>query len=84
MISECLNPDRNDFDCRRRRSIGHHLFWPGRDYKTELEKAFRTDPRNILQICECAEKELHATMEPPAKPTVQEMVMFLTVEFSDE
>jgi hypothetical protein len=83
-IGECFNRDRLDLDCHRRRSIGHHLYWPGSDYITPLEKAFRQLSANILQICECAEKELHLTMEPPEKPTVVEMIMACTVQFEGQ
>ena len=78
-VGECFNPLFQG-NCKRRRSIGHHLLWPGNEYKTPLEKAFRVLPENILQICECAEKELHE-YPPPAHPSVKEMCMALTVAF---
>lgn len=78
MIGRCENPDYN---CKYRRTIGHHLYHPKRDYQTELENAFRNLGCNIVQMCECAEKQLHEFTNPPSKPSVEEMVVALTVKF---
>lgn len=81
MLGPCINPERPG--CLYRRSIGHHLYWPKRAYETDLEKAFRNLPENIVQMCRCAEQMIHDTMRPPKKPSVEEMIVALTVKFED-
>jgi len=80
MLGPCLNPLIEG--CRPRKSIGHHLYWPRRNYQTELEQAFREKPEHIIQICACAEWLIHNAMRPPEKPPVEEMIVALTVEFN--
>jgi hypothetical protein len=54
----------------------HHKYWPRSWYKTPLEKAFRSDPRNIVRMCDC-EHRLEHLKKPPKKPSKQEMRRFL-------
>lgn len=77
----CLNQsERCPIKPDRRRTIGHHLYYYANLYETELEQAFRNLPENIETRCECIERaDPHLT--PPPKPSVQEMIIALTVEF---
>lgn len=52
----------------------HHQYWYSYDYKTPLEKKFRELPQNKEQICRAEHDEIHATQEPPVKPSIDEMV----------
>lgn len=80
-IGNCEAPQ---YHCNYRRTVGHHLYWPRNRYQTELESAFRNLPMNVVQICECAEKMIHQFTSPPDKPSLQEMIIALTVEFTPE
>lgn len=55
----------------------HHLFYPRRNYTTSLEKQFRADPRNILRMCRREHEQLHYRENPPEKPSIQEMQVFV-------
>lgn len=55
----------------------HHLFYPRCDYITPLEKRFRQDGRNIVRLCRREHEILHHTQEPPEKPSVEEMQIFI-------
>ena len=47
----------------------HHVYWPRRNYTTPLEKRFRNLPENKELLPRCEHDELHATTEPPEKPS---------------
>lgn len=49
----------------------HHLWWPRKSYKSQLEKEFRK--LHIVWMCVEAHKLLHATTLPPKKPSAREM-----------
>jgi hypothetical protein len=66
---------------KRRRSIGHHLYYYAHLYQTELEKTFRD--KFIEQRCECIEND-DPHLNPLPKPSLEQMIIALTVEFSDE
>jgi hypothetical protein len=51
----------------------HHLYFPRYEYKTELEKTFRSLAVNTMRLCRQRHDELHATEEPPEKPSEYEM-----------
>lgn len=51
----------------------HHRWWPKRDYKTPLEKAFRELPENKVRMRVDDHRKLHATTEPPKKPSIESM-----------
>jgi hypothetical protein len=51
----------------------HHEYYPANEYKSELEKAFRTLPMNIVELRRCDHDDVHRTQEPPEKPRVEEM-----------
>lgn len=75
-------PCEPDPKCKFHRKDGcyqnlHHLFYPRRDYTTPLEKKFRIDPRNIVQLCRREHERLHHTQDIPEKPTIQEMQVFI-------
>ena len=55
----------------------HHLYWPRPDYTTKLEKDFRNLPQNKEPLSRCDHDELHATQDPPEKPSTDFMVGFL-------
>jgi hypothetical protein len=52
----------------------HHLYWPRRDYQTELERRFRTLPWNKVAMPAAAHELLHRCAAPPRKPPVEEML----------
>ncbi len=52
----------------------HHLYFPRRDYKTNVEKQFRNLPENKEQLCRAEHNERHATEPPPLKPSRDEML----------
>ena len=52
----------------------HHLYWPRRDYQTELERRFRTLPWNKVEMPALAHELLHRCSLPPRKPPMEEML----------
>ena len=52
----------------------HHLFWPRRDYQTDVERRFRTLPWNKLEMPMDAHEMLHRYAPPPSKPSLEEML----------
>lgn len=84
MIGECPSPNKRgchigvgQYRCR---SNEHHLYWPARDYKTEIENEFRELPENKVQLCMYDHDMLHVQQEPPQKPTLETMIVALTVQ----
>lgn len=56
----------------------HHLYWPSPDYTTKIEKDFRNLEQNIQrEVPRCEHDEIHATQDPPEKPSTDFMVGFL-------
>ena len=51
----------------------HHEAYPRREYRTRLEKAFRESPAVKVLICRALHNEIHATEQPPEKPSAGEM-----------
>jgi len=62
-------PVHGDEPCTARNR--HHLYWPRRSYKSQLEKEFRR--LYIVWMCVDAHRVLHATTLPPKKPSAREM-----------
>ena len=65
-------------ECRLRDTIGcfedvHHKQWPRHDYRRPVEREFRNLDENKELTCRDRHNELHATQEPPEKPTRPEM-----------
>lgn len=52
----------------------HHFYYPRKDYKTKTEKEFRNLPENKGYVCRCLHNFIHATQEPPVKPTLDFML----------
>lgn len=52
----------------------HHLFWPRRDYQSDLERRFRTLPWNKVEMPAGAHEMLHRYAQPPGKPSLEEML----------
>ena len=76
MKGECPSPQP---DCKYAERGGcfsdtHHLFYPKRAYKTEVEQEFRELPENKVQICRREHDERHATERTPDKPSRKAMV----------
>ena len=46
----------------------HHLYWPRRDYQTQLERRFRSLPWNKIDMPVDAHELIHRYAPPPAKP----------------
>lgn len=51
----------------------HHEYWPRKEYKTKVEKAFRGLVMNQTVMCRSLHDEEHAG-PPPEKPTRDEML----------
>lgn len=47
----------------------HHAYWPKTEYRTKLERTFRNLEVNKEEMCRAQHAELHATEQPPEKPT---------------
>lgn len=69
MRGECPNPRP---DCRYAQegcfSDTHHIFYPRRDYRTPVEKAFRLLPENKVELCRVEHEEIHAALAPEKPP----------------
>ncbi len=52
----------------------HHLYWPKREYRSDLERRFRTLPWNKVEMPATAHELLHRLTAPPRKPSVEEML----------
>lgn len=70
------DPDR---ECRYRDTTGcyideHHLFWPRRNYKDSVGRAFRNLPENKVDLCRQVHQDKHATEQPPKKPKRSQML----------
>lgn len=52
----------------------HHRFYPKSSYTTAAERTFRELPENKEQLCRDLHDDLHATQEPPDKPSHAEML----------
>lgn len=57
----------------------HHLYFPRFLYTTELEKEFRELPENKVELCRREHNEIHATTEPPEKPSRQQMLAAVAI-----
>ena len=55
----------------------HHLYWPSGEYKSGVEKRFRQLGENIVEMCRDEHVDLHATTQPPDKPSRNEMLEVL-------
>lgn len=65
-------------ECRVREKTGcfedvHHKEWPRRAYSTPLEKEYRELEDNKELTCRDRHNEIHATQQPPEKPSHEEM-----------
>ena len=49
----------------------HHLYWPRKAYKSQLERLFRR--MHTVRICVDWHKHIHATQQVPKKPRAAEM-----------
>lgn len=54
-----------------------HIYGPARQYRTSLERQFRSDPGNIVIRCRNKHNLRHATEDFPPKPTATEMQRFI-------
>lgn len=55
----------------------HHLYWPRKNYKSGVERAFRNLPENRQMLCRAEHDEVHATEPIPKKPSRNEMLQAL-------
>ena len=67
---ECNPSERCPYYETGGRMDTHHLWHPRKDYKTRVEKQFRSLPFNLVEMCRCEHEELHATQLPPPKPPI--------------
>lgn len=59
-------------DCGQCHPDRHHLFWPKREYRQPIERAFRELPCNTVRMCRKQHTELHLE-PPPQKPRIRAM-----------
>lgn len=52
----------------------HHTQFPASDYKTKVEKEWREQPFNKVQLCRSVHNAIHATGYIPDKPDRELMV----------
>lgn len=52
----------------------HHLVWPKKNYKSPIEREYRSLPEHRVTICRAEHDEIHATERPPRKPSRNEML----------
>lgn len=62
------SPELNQGDYNR-----HHLFWMKKNYKSPLEKSFRTHQGLVIPTYIPDHRTLHADLSPPPKPGAQLM-----------
>lgn len=55
----------------------HHAYWPKRRYKGGVERQFRELEVNKTDICRALHDEIHATEQPPKKPSRNEMLQVI-------
>jgi len=55
----------------------HHLYFPRKNYRTPLERAFRNLPCHIVWLDVEAHRLLHVYSKPPTKPRRQDMELAL-------
>lgn len=53
----------------------HHLYWPKQRYTGSVERQFRQLPENRVDMCMAEHAELHATEQPPKKPSRAAMLV---------
>jgi hypothetical protein len=51
-----------------------HVYWPATDYRTSLEREFRSLPENIVLRCIYKHRLRHIEEAPPEKPSREEML----------
>ena len=51
-----------------------HYYWPKKRYTSAIERQFRNLPENKEQRCLAEHLERHATEQPPAKPSREQMI----------
>ena len=73
MRGECTPEQKMECPLAHHFTDEHHLYFPRSDYKQPVEKSFRNLPDNTVQLCRNEHNELHATEEPPEKPSIQYM-----------
>lgn len=61
----------------------HHEYWPKKDYKSDVEKEFRGLLVNQTFICRALHNAIHASQDPPEKPSRDEMLVAIQEEKSD-
>lgn len=62
----------------------HHLYWPKKRYKGQVEREFRGLPENREVICRAEHDEIHATERPPIKPSHNEMIQAIAAYAIEE
>lgn len=86
MRGECPNPRP---DCPYAELKGgcfsdeHHLFFPRVDYRGIIASEFRNLPENKEDICRWDHDEIHATTEPPERPSREYMLGALVTALAD-
>ena len=76
MIGKCLHQNENcPLRPDKRRSVGHHEYYPASNYPLPIEKEWRDS--KIIQRCVCIEiQDPHRN--PLPKPSLSQMIMDLT------
>lgn len=66
---ECApNPECKLWERGQCKMDTHHEYWPKRDYRTQVEREFRSLPENQVELCRAEHDTLHETTLPPIKP----------------
>lgn len=58
----------------------HHKYWPRRDYRTQVERQFRSLDINKVKICRAMHNEIHASRRKSDKPPREGMLRAIKEE----
>jgi hypothetical protein len=57
----------------------HHIWWPKNQYNTRFEKSFRNATENKIVVPTRNHNFLHAKVQPPTKPTRNQMFELMDI-----
>ncbi len=69
-MAELLDYGHGNFD-------RHHVFWPRRAFRTQVERTFRTTPSLVIPAWIPSHRLLHAELPTPPRPDRDEMLAIL-------
>ncbi len=62
----------------------HHLYWPKKNYKSPVEREFRSLPEHRAMVCRAEHDEIHATEGIPKKPSRDQMLQAIAAHMIQE